>query len=356
MAIITISRGSYSKGKEVAKMVAAKLGYDCISREVLIKAGDRFNIPEVKLIRAIHDAPSILERFDHKRQAFVAFIRSELACRVSTDNVVYHGLAGHLLLKGIPHVLKVRIIAQMEDRIITAESKRAGISEEKARTLLLNDDQERRKWTQSLYGLDPWDSSLYDLVIHIHKLKVSDAVEFICDAANKDQFRTTDEYKRKMDDFAIACQVKAALVSMHHPFTKPNEEDIKLIGSDPEKVKSDAYDLVMNGTEIAGGSIRINDPELQAMIFKALGLSKEEAEEKFGFLMGAFKFGAPPHGGIAFGLDRLVALLTDNESIREVIAFPKNKNAQCLMMDSPSTIDEKQLRELHIKLDSAKKK
>ena len=97
MAIITISRGSYSKGKEVAEMVAAKLGYDCISREVLIKASDRFNIPEVKLIRAIHDAPSILERFGRKRQAFVAFIRSELACRVSTDNVVYHGLAGHLL-------------------------------------------------------------------------------------------------------------------------------------------------------------------------------------------------------------------------------------------------------------------
>ena len=212
MAIITISRGSYSKGKEVAEMVAAKLGYDCISREVLIKASDRFNIPEVKLIRAIHDAPSILERFDRKRQAFVAFIRSELASRVSTDNVVYHGLAGHLLLKGIPHVLKVRIIAQLEDRIITAESQRAGISKEKARTLLLNDDQERRKWTQSLYGVDPWDSSLYDLVIHIHKLQVNDAVELICDAATRDQFKTTDKYKRKMDDFAIACQIKAALV------------------------------------------------------------------------------------------------------------------------------------------------
>jgi cytidylate kinase len=217
MAIITISRGSYSKGKEVAEMVASNLGYDCISREVLIKASDHFNIPEVKLIRAIHDAPSILERFGRKRQAFVAFIRSELACRVSTDNVVYHGLAGHLLLKGIPHVLKVRIIAQMEDRIITAESKRAGIGKEEARTLLLNDDQERRKWTQSLYGVDPWDNSLYDLVIHIHKLQVSDAVELICDAATRDPFKTTDNYKRKMDDFAIACQIKAALVD---PFSE----------------------------------------------------------------------------------------------------------------------------------------
>ena len=217
MAIITISRGSYSKGKEVAEMVAAKLGYDCISREVLIKAGERFNISEIKLIRAIHDAPSILERFGRKRQSFVAFIRSELVRHVSRDNVVYHGMAGHLLLKGVPHVLKVRIIAQLEDRVIAAESKRAGISEKDARLLLLNDDQERRKWTQSLYGVDPWDSSLYDLVIHIHKLKVSDAVEFICDAATRKQFKTTDEYKRKMDDYAIACQVKAALVD---PFSE----------------------------------------------------------------------------------------------------------------------------------------
>lgn len=211
MAIITISRGSYSKGKEVAEKVAQQLGYECVSRDVLLDASDRFHIPEVKLIRAIHDAPSVLDRFQHGRQMFIAYIRSALTCRVAKDNVVYHGLAGHLLLKGVPHVLKVRIMADMNDRM-QAEMEREGISEEEARTLLQKDDEERRKWTRSLYGVDPWDSSLYDLVVHISKLTVSDAVDFICQAASKDQFKTTESYRRKMEDLALACQVKAALV------------------------------------------------------------------------------------------------------------------------------------------------
>ncbi len=211
MAIITISRGSYSKGKEVAEKVAARLGYACISREVLLDASDRFDIPEVKLLRAIHDAPSILDRFKHGRQIFIAYIRSALTQRVKKDNVVYHGLAGHLLLKGVPHVLKVRVIVDLADRI-EAEMHRDGIGKEEARTLLIKDDQERRKWTQSLYGVDPWDSSLYDLVVHISKLTISDAVDFICQSSSKEQFKTTKAYQQKMDDLAIACQIKAALV------------------------------------------------------------------------------------------------------------------------------------------------
>jgi len=211
MAIITISRGSYSKGKEVAEKVAERLGYECISRDVLLDASDRFHIPEVKLVRAIHDAPSVLDRFKHGKQIFVAYIRSALTRRVAKDNVVYHGLAGHLLLTGVPHVLKVRIIADISDRI-QAEMQREGISEDEARTLLQRDDQERRKWTKSLYGVDPWDSSLYDLVVHISKLTVSDAVDFICQAATKEQFKTTEGNRRKMEDLALACQVKAALV------------------------------------------------------------------------------------------------------------------------------------------------
>jgi len=211
MAIVTISRGSYSKGKEVAEKVAERLGYECISREVLLDASDHFKIPEVKLIRAIHDAPSILDRFNHGKQIFIAYIRSALTCRVAKDKVVYHGLAGHLLLTDVPHVLKVRIIADMAERI-QAEMQREGITEDEARILLEKDDQERRKWTRSIYGVDPWDSSLYDIVIHIHKLTVSDAVDFICQAAEKEQFATTEGYQRKMKDFALACQVKAALV------------------------------------------------------------------------------------------------------------------------------------------------
>lgn len=138
--------------------------------------------------------------------------------------------------------------------------------------------------------------------------------------------------------------------AMHHPFTSPRIEDVKIMESHPEKVKARAYDLVLNGNEIAGGSIRIHNASLQAKMFKALGISHEEAEHKFGFLMKAFKYGAPPHGGIAFGFDRMAMIFTGESSIREVIAFPKTASAISLMDDSPSTVSEEQLRELHIKI------
>jgi len=144
-------------------------------------------------------------------------------------------------------------------------------------------------------------------------------------------------------------------MAVHHPFTSPKDEDLKLLDKEPEKAKAKAYDLTLNGVEIGGGSIRIHKREIQEKVFKVLGIAKKEAEEKFGFLLDAFKYGAPPHGGIAFGMDRIVALLTGNESIREVIAFPKTKSAESLMENSPSEVDEKQLKELNIKLDIIKK-
>ncbi len=211
MAIITISRGSYSKGRQVAEKVAARLDYRLTSRDVLLEASDRFHIPEFKLVRAIHDAPSVLERITHGKQCFLAYIQSALTSQAKADNLVYHGLAGHLLLKGVPHVLKVRIIADLAARV-AAEMKRENLSASEARSLLLKDDAERRKWTQSLYGVDPWDASLYDLVVHIDKLTVDDAVEFIVQAASRPCFQSTPESQRKMDDLALASQVKAALV------------------------------------------------------------------------------------------------------------------------------------------------
>lgn len=138
--------------------------------------------------------------------------------------------------------------------------------------------------------------------------------------------------------------------AMHHPFTSPHLEDIDKLATDPGNVRARAYDLVLNGTEIAGGSIRIHDSKLQATMFKALGISDEEAETKFGFLMNAFKYGAPPHGGIAFGLDRLVMLFAGMPSIRDVMAFPKTASAVSLMDEAPSEVDEKQLKELHLKI------
>ncbi|MDX2443740.1 MAG: aspartate--tRNA ligase, partial [Bacteroidales bacterium] len=138
--------------------------------------------------------------------------------------------------------------------------------------------------------------------------------------------------------------------AMHHPFTSPKEDDIAFLETDPDRVRANAYDLVINGVEIGGGSIRIHDREKQQQMFKHLGFSAQEAEDQFGFLMNAFKYGAPPHGGIAFGLDRLVALFGGSESIRDYIAFPKNNSGRDIMIESPSAISEGQLNELKIRL------
>ncbi|OIQ16015.1 MAG: aspartate--tRNA ligase [Flavobacterium sp. MedPE-SWcel] len=138
--------------------------------------------------------------------------------------------------------------------------------------------------------------------------------------------------------------------AMHHPFTSPKPEDLPLLETDPAKVRANAYDLILNGNEIGGGSIRIHDAETQKLMFKYLGFTEEEAKEQFGFLMDAFQYGAPPHGGLAFGFDRLVAILGGQETIRDFIAFPKNNSGRDVMIDAPSAIDDAQLNELHIQL------
>lgn len=210
MAIITISRGSYSKGKEIAEKVAQQLGYECIGRDILLEASEEFNVPEVKLTRAIHDAPSFFSNLSQKKEKYISFIQAELLERFRKDNIVYHGLAGHFFVKGISHVLKVRIIADLEDRV-KLEMKREGISRKEALHILQKDDEERRKWSMSLYGMDTWKTSLYDLVIHIHKLSMPDAVEMICNTAGLAQFQTTPESQKAMDDLALAAHAKAAL-------------------------------------------------------------------------------------------------------------------------------------------------
>ena len=180
---------------------------------------------------------------------------------------------------------------------------------------------------------------------------------------------------RKKDEFKLLWVVDFPLfeytpennrwVARHHPFTAPHPGDIdRMINNKPEidnaaeylkhpyaQIKANAYDMVLNGNEIGGGSIRIHDKATQQLMFKYLGFSDEEARNQFGFLMDAFQFGAPPHGGLAFGLDRLVAILGGQETIRDFIAFPKNNNGRDVMIDAPSTIDDKQFEELQIKLD-----
>lgn len=211
MSIVTISRGSYSRGKDVAERLAQSLGYECLSRDILLEASERYNIPEIRLIRAIHDAPSILERFTYGKEQYVAFIRAALLRHVQKDNVVYHGLAGHFMLQGIPHVLKVRIIADLDDRV-AEEMKRENISADEARRILLKDDEERRKWGLKVYGTDTWDPSLYDLLINIKCLTVDDAVEIIKCALQGQCFKTTPESQKIVDDMSLAARVEATLV------------------------------------------------------------------------------------------------------------------------------------------------
>jgi cytidylate kinase len=218
MAIVTISRGSYSKGKEVAAGVAEKLGYRCIAREVILDASKEFNIPEIRLVRAIHDAPSILDRLTGGKEKYVALFRSALLKQLRADNVVYHGLAGHFFLDGVKHALKIRIIAGMEDRIRT-EMERERVSREEAVRVLTGDDDERRKWSRNLYGIDTADPKLYDLVVHIGDITVDNAVSLITDVAGLDRFQATQQSRRYIEDLSLAADVRAALID-----TKPDAE------------------------------------------------------------------------------------------------------------------------------------
>jgi len=218
MSIITISRGSYSRGKEVAEKVARKLGYECISRDTVIESCSGIDVPEVKLIRAIENAPSILERITGGKNKFITTFHAALLAHFQKDNVVYHGLGGHFFVKNVPHVLKVRIIAEMKDRV-KLEMQREGISRSEALRILKHDDKERRKWSRHVFGIDTWNPALYDLVLHIKKITADEAADLICRTAALGHFQTTAESQLAMDNLTVAARVKAALLHV-----KPDAE------------------------------------------------------------------------------------------------------------------------------------
>ncbi len=211
MAIITISRGSYSKGKEIAEGVAERMGYDCISRDLLLEASEHFNIPEIKLVRALHDAPSVLERFGYGKERYMAFIQCAFLEHAQKDNLVYHGLAGQFLIQGVNHLLKVRVLADLEDRV-QLEMERENLSRDTALKILKKDDDERRKWALTLWGKDCSDPSLYDLVIHVHRIQVEHAIDVICNTVTLPHFKTTPESQKAVDELLLAAQVKVKLV------------------------------------------------------------------------------------------------------------------------------------------------
>lgn len=212
MPIVTISRGAYSRGKEVAEKVAQRLGYQCMAREVLLEASEKFNIPEIKLLQDVHDAHASLERFLYGKEQYLAYIQNTLLRLVQKDNVVYHGFGDHFFFKDVGHVLKVLILADIQDRVKLV-MEREGIVRQALR-YVKTVDEERRKWGKLFYGVDIFDPRLYDLILHIKKVTVDDAVDIICHTAKLKNFQATPESQRALDDLVLASEVKAALIDM----------------------------------------------------------------------------------------------------------------------------------------------
>ncbi|MGD9209718.1 MAG: cytidylate kinase family protein [Desulfobacteraceae bacterium] len=215
MAIITISRGCFSHGKEIAERVAERLNYECISREILIEASRFFHVSEKGLIKCMEKEPSILDRITHGREKYLTYIKAALLEHVKSGNVVYHGHAGHLLLKGIPCVLKIRIVAAMKERIRFLSDKEQ-ITAKEAVKRILAEDRKRANWTKYIYKKDINDTTFYDLVIRIQSLTIDDACNIICNAASSPHLDTKrNHYHEKLSDLTISTHVRAALAEIY---------------------------------------------------------------------------------------------------------------------------------------------
>ena len=239
MAIITISRRCFSHGQMIAEKVAEKLGYECVSREILVEAAHLFNVSEKKLLKSLHDAPTILERITHGKTKYLAQFQAALFEYVKEDNIVYHGHAGHLLLTEIPQVLKVRILAEKEDRIALLQQKQ-NISRKKSSTVIESEDRNRMDWTRYLYKTDMNDPWLYDIVIKIGLLTIDDACEIICRAAKSKNYQTSPKFKQAIVDLAITKHVEASLQSICEAdvFVRDGEVHVKVAA---QKIKKTGY-------------------------------------------------------------------------------------------------------------------
>lgn len=211
MPIITISRGSFCQGKEIAEKLGKKLGYECVSQEILFETAEYFKIPAIKLSSALNDSPPLWNRFTGKREKYLSFIKYSILHRLQKDNIVYHGLAGPLFLKGIPHALKVRIVCDMENRI-TEMQKNKDISEQRARQLLGKNDEKERKWSQRQFETDISGNSHYDLVLHLDKISTDDAVNIISETTKRDCFQRTSGSQKIFDNLLCAAKIQSILI------------------------------------------------------------------------------------------------------------------------------------------------
>ncbi|WP_419786236.1 AAA family ATPase [Pseudodesulfovibrio sp.] len=239
MPIITISRGSYSKGKSVAEKIAKKLNYECVSRDIILSASKEFNIPEIKLVRALHDAPSVLDRFTNGKERYVCHLRKSLLEYALRGNLVYHGLAGHYFLSGLDNVFKLRITSDMNDRI-REEMRRENMSESEARHLLMKDDDERRKWGMQLYGIDTWDSRSYDMVLHIGNLTEDDATDIICNAVQKKAFQETSLSQKQLANMYLSVKIQSAIIDIQPTaIVKSNDGVVNIVIPDAQSSLTD---------------------------------------------------------------------------------------------------------------------
>jgi len=214
LKIITISTDRYTKGTEIAEKVAQKMGYECVSREVILSAAKEYGVPEMKLMKAVKDTPTILDMFSRERLRYMAYIKAVVADYMVKNDIVYHGLVGHPIIRGVSHVLKVRIIANLEDRI-RLEMDHENVSEEKARKIITNMDDQQKKWGKAVYGIDVTNPIFYDLVINVRHIwldDTEDAVETVVDAAGHKKFHPNTYSINCLKNIALSCRVKAALI------------------------------------------------------------------------------------------------------------------------------------------------
>jgi cytidylate kinase len=211
MPIITISRDLYSHGEEIARRVAGELGYECIGPEIIQRVCNSLEFPHSKLHKALHDSPTFLEHISAKKEQRLAMFRAVFSEYMCHDNVVYHGLAGHVFLSDVPNVVKVRVIADLEERI-REEMRRDGLTHKQAKERLIRDDKERAKWTKYLYGKDNRDPALYDLYLNLHNISIDAAVAIIVGAAQVSTNGNMELMRKKLKDMALAAKIEARLL------------------------------------------------------------------------------------------------------------------------------------------------
>ncbi|WP_300668242.1 AAA family ATPase [Desulfoluna sp.] len=232
MPIITISSSSQKNRQIIAERVAERLGHTCISREIILEASEHYNVPEIKLAKAIHDSPTIFERLSNGKERYLSFFKASLLNNLKNGSIVYHGIVGHFFVQGIPRVLKVRILDSMENRI-QEDMELEGVPEGVARKRVLQEDRERYNWCSALYKMDTRDPELYNLVINIERISIDDCVDLICYALEKEYFKETAEAEKILKNQALTATIKAAIVQKYSDATVTSYDGNVVIHMDP---------------------------------------------------------------------------------------------------------------------------